>query len=170
VCVCVCVCKCVSCPSSCQGQGESELHVRCIYLHIYIYIHTYIDVYISLCVYIYTCGYSALLIEPGGSPLCARWFTRLANWRRSNGILEFGACNLECCAHFRGELAHHFEKSVGSGMVFSKVPRGLAVEFDKSDDLQLTLTSMTTLRAQFVCSTGGHARRTKRRVHCRAHR
>jgi len=139
-----------------------------LFTHIYIYIHTYIHVYISLCVYIYKCGYSVLLIEPGGSPLCALWSTRLANWRRSNGILEF-AFDLECCALCWGELAHHFEKFVGSGMVLRKVPRGLAVVFDKSDDLQLTLASMTTLWAQFVCSTGGHARRTKRRVHCRAH-
>jgi len=143
--------------------------MRCIYLHIYIYTHTYIDVYISLCVYIYTCGYSVLLIQPGGSPLCALWFARLANWRRSNRILEL-AFNLEWCSLCRGELAHHFEKTVGSGVVFRKVPRGLAVAFDKSDDLQLTLTSTTTLRAQFVCSTGGHARRTKRRVHRRPHR
>jgi len=55
--------------------------------------------------------------------------------------------NLEVAALMRRELAHHFEKLRGSGVVIGEVPCGLSVAFDKLDQLQLTLTSMTTSRA-----------------------
>jgi len=55
--------------------------------------------------------------------------------------------NLEVGALVRRELAHHFEKLLGSGMVVGEVPCGVSVEFDKLDHLQLTLTSMTTSRS-----------------------
>ena len=137
---------------------------RAIYIYLYIYIYIYIHIY------------SVLFPGPHGRPLCAHRPTWWVNWRACCLPSSTQPCDtvrldrdwkLEVGALLRRELAHHCQKLRGSGMVFGEVPCGLAVSFDKLDHLQLTPTSMTKSRAQFVCCTVRRVHHAPHHANCR---